>query len=282
MLKGRAHVFTFAAAGLLLCLAGVARAQSAPPDPRAILNEMTARYASLSSYRDTGVVQTVAGESLLAARPARYLGAASNAARAGETLVSFKTFYARPRMFRFEWRSHDPQAPRRESVVWSDGRKSYGWMPDRALGDVAFVLDGGGKLSWYVGEAQRTSSGAAFFIPSLLMKDVDPLPFGELLSHMSGLSVVREEEFDGEVCHVLGGNISGAPWLLWVGKQSRLLRKTRTTYTSGSFHEMLEQKRVETTVAEEIHRDIHVNEKLPAATFKFRPRLGARDIDLTR
>lgn len=267
-----------AAAGLLLCLgAGAARGQSARPDPKAILTEMTARYARLSSYQDTGVVQTLAGESLPGAPAVRF----PDASYAGETIVSFKTFYARPRMFRFEWRSYKPAASR-EAAVWSDGRKSYGWMPSLSSGDESFVLEGGQELRDYVGAAQRSSSGAAFFVPSLLMKELDPMPFGELLGHMDGLSVVREEQFDGEVCHVVGGKIGGTPWLLWVGKESRLLRKTRTVYTSGSFHDMVEGKKVKTTIAEEIHRDIRVNERLPPATFKLRPRLGERDIDLTR
>lgn len=276
-MKSRTRVL--AAAGLLLCLGAAARGQGARPDPKAILREMTARYARLSSYQDTGVVRTLPGESMAAA------AGLPNASGAGETVVSFKTFYARPRMFRFEWKSHGP-APSREAAVWSDGRKSYSWMPSGTLGPGtlgdSFILDGGRKLRSYVGDAQRSSSGAAFFVPSLLMKDLDYVPFGEMLGHMEGLSVVREEEFDGEVCHVVGGDIAGAPWMLWVGKQSRLLRKTRTIYTSGSFHEMMEKKRVRTTVAEEIHRDIRVDEKLPAATFKFRPRLGEHDHDFTR
>ncbi|HEX8337783.1 MAG TPA: hypothetical protein VF621_13695 [Pyrinomonadaceae bacterium] len=41
-------------------------------------------------------------------------------------------------------------------------------------------------------------------------------------------------------------------------------------------------RKVKATTAEEVHRDIRVNEKLPAATFSYRPRLGPRDIDLTR
>jgi hypothetical protein len=80
----------------------------------------------------------------------------------------------------------------------------------------------------------------------------------------------------------VSGDIYGTPWVLWVGKESRLLRKTRTVYTSGSFHDMLEKRKVKTTLAEEVHRDIRVNEKLPTGTFNYKPRLGPRDIDLTR
>lgn len=278
-MKRRPRLTAAALLGLLLCLGGVARGQGARPDAKAILKEVVARYAGFSSYRDTGVVQTLSGESPLAAGPAR--PRLLDASYGGDTLVTFKTFYARPRRFRFEWTS--PHATgTREAAFWSDGKRSYGWMPSGVFGGEVFVLDGGQELRDYADEAQRSSSGASFFVPSLLLKDLSHDSFGRMLSSMEELSVPREEKFDGEVCHVVSGRIHGTPWLLWVGKESRLLRKTRTAYTSGSFHDMLEKKRVETTMAEEIHRDIRVNEKLPAATFRYRPRLGPRDIDLTR
>lgn len=266
------------AAALLLSLGVAAHGREAkPPGPKAILREMVARYAGLSSYRDTGFVQTLAAGSPLANGPVR--SAFLDASLRGEPLVSFKTYFARPRQFRFEWRSNAS----RESVVWSDGRRSYGWMPSGAFGDEGFTLDRSDELRYYIAEAQRSSSGAVFFVPSLLMKELDyGPPFGEMISSMTEPSVVKEEKFDGEVCYVISGNILGAPWLLWVGKESRLLRKTRTTYTSASFHELLEKGKTKVTLAEEVHRDIKVNERLPALTFRFKPRLGPRDIDLTR
>jgi hypothetical protein len=70
--------------------------------------------------------------------------------------------------------------------------------------------------------------------------------------------------------------------VLWVGEKSRLLRKTRTLYTSGSFHERLEKGRARAYVAEEIHRDIRVNGKIPLEVFRRRPQVLANDVDLTR
>lgn len=121
------------------------------------------------------------------------------------------------------------------------------------------------------------------FHPSLLMKDVSPFSFGDMISIMDRASLIREEQIDGEPCHVIKGDISGVPWVLWVGKESYLLRKTRTLYTSASFHETLERKGgVKTSVAEEVHRDIKVNGRIPEAIFRYRPQLRADDIDLTR
>lgn len=271
--------FIAAVTSFLLCFSGVVFSQNTPPNPKAILKEMVARYASLSSYQDTGVVQTLPGESLLAASPTppRFI----NISAGGDTLVSFKTYYVRPQKFRFDWKSSLMPASR-ESVIWSDGKQDYSWMPSRGSRNGGFTLTNGADLRFYVGEAQGSSSGAIFFVPSLLIEDLGYVPFGEMVSSMTELSLIKDEQFNGEMCHVVSGKIGGTPWVLWVGKNSHLLRKTRTLYTSGSFHEMLERRRVKTYIAEEIHRDIRINEKISPDTFKYKPQHLAGDIDLTR
>jgi hypothetical protein len=280
IVKKRYPHFIVMAMGLLLCLCDVTLSQVKAPDPRVVLKEMVSRYAGLSSYQDTGVIQMLPGESLLAGSSAhaRFVNVSSG----GEILVSFKTYFARPRMLRFEWKSsHMPTS--REAAIWSDGRTDFSWLPNRGLKDGSFTLDDGADLRFNVGEAQRLSGGAVFFVPSLLIKDLDYVPFGEMVSSMTDLSLVKDEQVDGELCHVISGKIYGTPWVLWVGKDSRLLRKTRTLYTSASFHETLEKKgRVKLSIAEEVHRDIKVNEKIPEAVFRYRPQLRADDIDLTR
>jgi outer membrane lipoprotein-sorting protein len=272
--------YLLAAAALLCCLANVAHGQAAAPDPRDVLRRMIATYARVSSYQDSGVVRTLpGGPGLMAGSESHRL---QDASFRDETLVSFKTFYARPGKFRFEWRDPSTHASR-DAVIWSNGKRAYSWGPDESGITKGYVLNSGSELRWYVDEAERRSSGAAFFVPSLLMKDVSPFPFADMLSVMEGLTLLREERIDGELCHVIKGDISGVPWALWVGKESHLLRKTRTVYTTASFHETLEKKgRVKTSIAEEVHRDIKVNVRIPEAVFRYRPRLRADDIDLTR
>jgi hypothetical protein len=70
--------------------------------------------------------------------------------------------------------------------------------------------------------------------------------------------------------------------VLWIGRESHLLRKTRTLYTSASFHETLEKRgRVQTSIAEEVHRDIKVNMPIPPTVFKYKPPIRVDDTDLT-
>jgi outer membrane lipoprotein-sorting protein len=272
--------YSVAAAFLLFYLGGAVLGQTAASSPQIILREMVDTYERVSSYQDSGVVRTLPSEPGVIAdsEGSRFRGVSFR----DDTLLSFNTYYARPGKFRFEWRSPLLRASR-DAAVWSNGKQAYSWTPDISGIGKGFILNKGSALRWYVDEAQRWAGGAVYFVPSLLMKDVSPFSFGDMLSTMEGLSLLREEQIDGETCHVIKGDISGVPWVLWVGKESHLLRKTRTLYTSASFHEMLEKKgRVQTSIAEEIHRDIKVNKRIPEAVFRYRPRLGADDIDLTR
>jgi hypothetical protein len=99
---------------------------------------------------------------------------------------------------------------------------------------------------------------------------------------MTQIERLREEEFDGEMCHVIKGNLSGVPWVIWVGKESYLLRKTRTLYSGDSFHEKVQKGIAKALIAEEIHRNIKINERIPEEVFKYKPRFRADDVDLTR
>ena len=105
----------------------------------------------------------------------------------------------------------------------------------------------------HLDEANRLSMGSAFFITTLLLKNVVVDPFSVMLLHAERVLLIREELIGGEICHVVKAELSGVPWLLWIGKESSLLRKTRTVYSQGFFHEPEKRK---SFFAEEIHRDI--------------------------
>jgi outer membrane lipoprotein-sorting protein len=274
------HHFVAAVICCLLCFCNVARSQTTTPDPQIILKKMIARYASLSSYQDSGVVRIVPGNPALATslESPRFQVVSFQ----DDLLVSFKTYYASPRMFRFEWKSSFLPTSR-EAVIWSDGEKAYSWTPDMyPKNGGGFTLESGGNLRFYLGEARGSSGGAVFPVPSLLMEDVDYLPFGRMINSMRGSLLVREEEFDGETCYVIKGNIYGTPWVLWVGRESQLLRKTRTSYSrGGSFHEKMEKGIRKTFMAEEIHRDIRINEEIPKEVFKYKPQPeGIRQLEI--
>lgn len=246
------------------------------PTAREIINAMVAQYKGISSYRDAGDVIVAQAEPKIAR-----LGNISfqHPPRAGATLVSFRTVFVRPNMFRFDWK---PSESERESSIWFDGNDVYSWMPSPTARDKTFTLFRSKYLNITVDEAARYSSGAVFPIISVLVANASVVSFDDLLGMAPTMTLTKEEPVEGEMCYVINTDLGGAPWTLWVDKQRHVLRKTRTVYFYGSFHERLEKGIRREFVAEETRRDIKINEKISKDVFKYRPKLRRADADLTR
>jgi hypothetical protein len=132
-------------------------------------------------------------------------------------------------------------------------------------------------------DAERTSSGAVYPLISLFINEANVVTsFADTLDMATKLALVKEESIDGETCYVLKANLSGAPWTLWIAKQRKLLRKTRTVYSYGSFDETVETGVRHAFVAEETRRDIKINEPISKDVFNYRPTVRRGDYDLTR
>jgi hypothetical protein len=240
---------------------------------------MIDRYARASSYQDTGEVRVVSADpaSLSAAGGRPPVGESTE----GALLVSFKTYFARPGLFRFEWKSLS-RHPSREAAIWSDGRRAYIWAPAETSSDGSFILHREAGLRSQIESALRPSAGAVYHVTSLLMRGASADSFADYLGVMKEATLLGDEAVDGEPCHVIRGKIFGTPWTLWIGKESQLLRKTRTVYVRGSFHEMPRTGAAETATVEEVRRDIRLNAPIPREVFRFRPQLRDGDLDLTR
>jgi outer membrane lipoprotein-sorting protein len=268
---------------ILLSLVYVSPSQVSAPNPRTVLREMIAQYESVSSYQDSGVIRVVQADSSLIADLGNHH--VRSISFTDGTFVSFKTYFVRPRKFRFEWKNSFLKMSR-EAAIWTEGKRVYSWTPAMSRDDGSYSLSGGRDLRFKLEEARRPSAGAAFIIPSLLMpKDVGYLPFANMVNSMTELSLLGEEQSEGETCYVIKGKMYGTPWMLWVGKNSHLLRKKRTLYSvGGSFDETVEtgKRSGETFMAEEIHRDIKINMQIPENVFRYKPKLQAQDDDLTR
>src|SRR5207253_5598843 len=118
--------------------------------PRAIIKKMIARYESLISYEDSGVVRTLLSEPRVADLHSPHFLAASFQE---DTIVSFKTYFKRPRRFRFEWKSSFLQSSR-EAAIWSDGEHNYQWMPNRPGNGDSFRLYDRGDIEFYLDKAK--------------------------------------------------------------------------------------------------------------------------------
>src|SRR5687767_2293845 len=97
----------------------IARAQTATPKAQTIIRDMVARYQSVLSYQDSGIVRIVPRQPAIASLASHSF---RSTAFQDNELVSFKTYFARPRMFRFEW-SGSLSPSSRDAVIWSNGKK---------------------------------------------------------------------------------------------------------------------------------------------------------------
>jgi hypothetical protein len=206
-----------------------------------------------------------------------------------QTLVSFKTYFVRPKMFRFDWKSsaldsRSLAATRsREASIWSDGKTIYEWMPNRSADDDGYIFSKSGHLPFTIDEAGHSSASAVYPLISLFIKEANIVTsFADLLEMATEQALVKEELVDGETCYVIKANLSGAPWTFWVAKQRHILRKTRTVYSYGSFDERVETGVRHEFVAEETRRNIKINEPISKDVFKYRPTLRPYDLDSTR
>jgi outer membrane lipoprotein-sorting protein len=245
------------------------------PTAREIVNEMVTHYKTISSYQDTGEAIVAPSEP----KTALLRNVSFQQPRATETLVSFRTYFNRPDMFRFDWKRKQSE---RESSVWYDGAYVYTWMPSMGGRSKAFLLWRSDYLTITIDETARYSSGAVFPIISMLVPKASVVSFDGLLRTAPAMTLTREDTVDGETCYVIDTNLSGAPWTLWVGKQTHLLRKTRTAYSYGSFDERVEKGIKRQFVAEETRHDIKINEPIAKDLLKYRPTLLPGDLDATR
>jgi hypothetical protein len=255
------------------CMASAVTARDDSKDARTILTEMLAKYEQAVSYQDVGTLRVFPrGRSLLDDR---------RRSQNDRLRVSFKTLFLRPRMFRFEWQNSSTKTSR-DSVIWLDGEQSYSWAADNVVGEDRFVLERKRNFDSLIDDAIKPSGGMVLTIPGLLMATLRPYTFGDVVKDILEPKIIKEQLVDSEMCYVITGKVLNVPWLLWVGKKTFLLRKVRSFYSVGSFYERLKKGQSNQLVAEEVHHEIRINRRMPEKLFHYRPRIKARDKDLTR
>lgn len=218
---------------LLICW-GAGLSQTKSITAQSIIEKMAAQYASASSYQDTGIIEEVRGE-----------GAGQR-----ETILEFKTFFARPHFFRFEWRDRPVRLGESLNVVWNDGKQTYCYYSWSDTG-----VEKKEDLSLGIAGATGVSRGSAHLIPVLLMGEVG----GFRLTETSNVSLLGEEKLEGEDCYIVRGyHPHNFPMDMWIGKRDFLLRKVKEPNDDGT-------SQVDT------RRDITVNGKIPAEIFNYTP-----------
>ncbi len=216
---------------ILLAFNLTALGQTKTPQPDEILRNMAERYSSISSYEDSGVVETVTDGPLVRRN----------------TDIYFKTYFTRPNKLRFEWLNCAVLVFPDRSILWSDGSKSFtshAHSPGR--------IETKDDLGMAVAGATGVSLGSAHTVPTMLIKEL----LGFVVTDIKKPILKGQEAFEGEECYVVEGlDRSDQPVQLWISRQDSLLRKLRQPGIDGEFEE-------------EIHRNIKVNANLPDVIYQ--------------
>jgi outer membrane lipoprotein-sorting protein len=216
-------------------------------DATTILNNMVRMYSRLASYQDEGILITTIDEPT------------------GGTIekMPFKTFFKRPKLFRFEWTDFTITKLGQLHVIWFNGKEAFTyWEPD--------LYEKNESVGLAIAGATGISSGTATTVSDLLMPD--EVGGSSLLKRLTKPSLVGEEVFEGVLCYRVQAIDTDESVELWVGKTDLLLRKVKRETKDGDG----------LRTREEIRRKIRVDQSIPEVVFNYKPPIAItpkEDID---
>jgi hypothetical protein len=222
----------FAAGGLSL-----AKLVAAAPgqDAKALLESVVQRYASISSYQDSGSVT-------------RYDGGES------PYRIDFTNAYKSPSLFRFAFAVPHPYPPLRNIVahyvLGFDGSAAYFRMKPQ---DQPETKEASRHVGLAIANGTGISSGAAHTISRLLLPDVGGLSILDLVD-MQSTEVATIA--DVTCLSVTAQHPRGGEWKLWIEQDTLLIRKMTVRHDPDS-----------ESFSEEVHDDIRVNEPIDDREF---------------
>jgi hypothetical protein len=205
---------------------------------KALLEEVAARYASITSYSDCGAVHTQLIEN----------------DRMFTTI--FSTLYKKPSLYRFEFERPHPYPPvqnivTRNAVVF-DGTRAYTW---KQTGTDAPQTEFAENFSLAIAAATGVSSGSAHRIGRLLIPAMGGLSILDLVDLRQGMDTV----VDGTPCYSVAARYPkcAIPDMEFViEKDALLIRRIKTSGEAGKFS------------ATELRQSIRVDEPIDDAMFR--------------
>ena len=204
---------------------------------KALLEEVAARYASMTSYSDCGAVHTQPVDN----------------DRMFTTI--FSTLYKKPSLYRFEFERPHPYPPlqniiTRNAVVF-DGSTAYTW---KQTGTDAPQTEFAENFSLAIAAATGVSSGSAHRIGRLLIRAIGGYSILDLVDLRQSIDTV----VDGTPCYSVAGRYpkSATPDMEFViEKDTLLIRRIKTLGGARRF------------LATEMRDSIRVNEPIDDAMF---------------
>jgi hypothetical protein len=208
---------------------------AATPSGQEVLVRAVKKYATVTTYRDVGVVRIVYIE--------------SGGRRTEER--PFKTAFVRPDKFRFEYTETHPFGRVTRYVVWQRGPDVRKWWDVEPKVATLPSLDTG------LAGATGVSGGSAHTVPRLLLPGSVT---GRSLGDMTEVKRLSDAECGGDTCARVVGIYAGSKRTLWISLRSFLLRRDEWENTFPDF-------RTESTITYEPVAD----EPIPAESLAFNP-----------
>lgn len=205
-----------------------------------IIEKMGETYKKCLSYQDSGVIQKTPidpSNKQVVQKP-------------------FKTYFAQPNLFCFEWKEKIPQ--KEETllyVVWHNGKEAYTYWE---LGK----FEKENSLEQAIVANSGISSSGISTVPLMLINQERSFILKSLIDEI----LVREDVIDGVKCYVIQAKYEklGREVELWIGKDDFLLRKLKRKLSSGA-------------ISEEIHKNIELDHKISKEIFNFKPPLRKKN-----
>jgi hypothetical protein len=170
-------------------------------DPREILSRLSEKYENCQSYSDCGV--------------ADFLDIGQSNER-----ILFRTTFARPDGFQFEWQDHGPCRGKSENFSILCSMHGVTCTLNR------WGLEKKRNLAESISGAAGCSAGAAHYVPALLMHEI--LDESRHWLKLSGLRLIGSELINQTECYVVRGRwFNNDDCTLWVSMTDDTLRRVR-------------------------------------------------------
>lgn len=175
---------------------------SIKPSAHEVLHQMAQTYASCKTYQDIGTVTDT------------YNASKGNS---WNSTTHFRTAFARPLHFRFEFISGDNRlGDNTHYIMWTSNDQVYTWWT------VEPKVKKEESISLAIAGATGISSGSAHTVPRLLLPNKVS---GWVLTNLQNPSLMLTETVDSRVCYKIDSHDRGRMVSVWIDKQNHLIRK---------------------------------------------------------
>lgn len=199
-----------------------------------IIRKILTAYSRIESYQDTG-----------------YLEEKVTFNNKEKTIrIPFEIYFSRPNYLKVLWKAQlFPDSPHYECVLWSNGTETFTYWETGMFEKMESLKDG-------IHANTGVSHGITSTVPCLLT-GTKSLSFN--LEDITSILSFKEEKFNKTDCLYLKiKDKKEKIYELWIGKEDYLIRKLKRTLFTG--------------IAEEVHQNIKINEKIDKETFNYKPK----------